>query len=101
MDSALVDIVLEDAERLAAEARKAALNGDYSLSSEINGLILRLSRANRVRLPRELRLSMCKRCRVSLIPGVTLSVRLRSQGRQRYLVRRCLVCGYIHRLPLS
>jgi len=32
---------------------------------------------------------------------VTLSVRTRSQGRHKYIVRRCMVCGYIHRLPLS
>ena len=101
MDRRLADIVLEDAERLAREAWAAALEGDFRRSSMINELILRLSSANRVRLPRELKLSICKRCRVSLVPGLTLSVRVRSQGRQRYLVRRCLVCGYIHRLPLA
>ncbi len=100
MDRQLVDIILEDAERLTEEATRAALEGDYRRSSMINELALRLSSANRVRLPRELKLSMCKGCKVTLIPGLTLSVRVRSQGRHRYLVRRCLVCGYIHRLPL-
>ncbi|MGC9210298.1 MAG: ribonuclease P protein component 4 [Acidilobus sp.] len=100
MPPRLVEIIMEDIERLSAEARAAALEGDYRRSSLINELILRISQANRVRLPRPVKLSICKRCHVSLIPGLTLSVRVRSQGRQRYLVRRCLVCGYIHRLPL-
>jgi ribonuclease P protein subunit RPR2 len=97
----VVDIVLEDAQRLLAEAARAALEGDYERSSRINELVLRMAQANRVRLPREMKISMCKRCHVSLIPGVTLSVRTRSQGRHKYIVRRCMVCGYIHRLPLS
>ncbi|MGC9072273.1 MAG: ribonuclease P protein component 4 [Acidilobus sp.] len=101
VSSRLVDIIREDIERLSVEAVNAALLGEYRRSSLINELILRMSQANRVRLPRERKLTMCKRCHVSLIPGVTLSVRVRSQGRFRYLVRRCLVCGYIHRLPLA
>ncbi len=95
------DIVVEDAERLLALAMDAAARGDLEYSSRLGGLVLRMAQANRVRLPRHIRLSICKNCHVALVPGVTLSVRTRRQGRRVYLVRRCLACGYIHRLPLG
>lgn len=87
--------------RLSQFALSAAREGDFNLSSSVNELIIAISQMTRVRLPRELKRSYCKKCKVTLIPGVTLSVRIRSQGRQKYVVRRCLVCGYIHRLPLD
>lgn len=96
----LTDLVLEDVSRLSKVAAEAAKAGDFALSSYVNATIIEISQSTRVRLPREVKLSMCKNCRVSLIPGVTLSVRLRSAGSQTYIVRRCLVCGYIHRIYL-
>ncbi len=95
------ELVLEDIMRLSQFSFSAAQEGDFDLSSRVNELIIRISQMTRVRLPPEIKRTYCKRCKVSLIPGVTLSVRVRSQGRQKYVVRRCLVCGYIHRMPLG
>lgn len=97
----VADIVAEDSERILALAAEAARRGDVEYSRRLGSLILEMARGNGVRLPREVKLSICKRCHVALVPGVTLSVRVRRQGRHRYLVRRCLACGYIHRLPLA
>jgi len=95
------DLVVEEAIRLSKISFDAALRGDYAYSSHVNSVILRISQVTRVRLPLDIKRSFCKGCGVTLIPGVTARVRVRSEGKRKYIVRRCLVCGYIHRLPLG
>jgi len=57
-------------------------------------LALKIARRNRVRIPRKYRI-FCKRCFSVLIPGKTLTVRVR-KGR---IVKVCRVCGRVRRIP--
>lgn len=82
--------------RIAVESVKA---GDLEYSRKIVKIMLRLSQATRVRMPRRIKRSLCKRCLSPLIPSVTSTVRLRSQGKLSYVVVRCLLCGWIKRYP--
>ncbi len=77
----------------------AARRGEYEYAKSLVDLIVRMSRANRARLPRRLKRSICKNCNIPLIPGVTARYRLRRDGARSWLVVRCALCGWIHRYP--
>ncbi|MCD6370913.1 MAG: RNAase P [Thermoplasmata archaeon] len=51
--------------------------------------ILKLSRKYNIRLPREMKMYICKKCHSFLIPGKTSQVRLK-KGK---IVIKCLKCG--------
>ncbi len=86
-------------ERLSHHAIGLAREGLVEEARLVVSQIRELEAVTRVRMPRASRRLFCKRCRAPLIPGVTSRVRLASQGRLSYIVTRCLVCGWIHRLP--
>jgi len=92
-------LVHERVQILYDQAVEAARRGDLEYAARLGGLIRELSLSTRVRLPRHIRRGLCKRCNTPLIPGVTSTVRLVSQGRFSYRVIRCLNCGWIHRYP--
>ncbi len=77
----------------------AVRRGEYEYARMLVGLIARISRANRARLPRRLKRRICKNCNIPLVPGVTARYRLRRDGARSWLVVRCLLCGWIHRYP--
>ncbi len=81
---------------LAVDAVK---KGDIDYARRLGNLIKELHKGTRVKIPLHIKRQLCKNCNVPLIPGVTASVRLRSQGKFSYLVVKCLVCGWIHRYP--
>lgn len=60
-------------------------------------LARRIGMRYRVRLPRELKRKMCKRCCSYLVPGSNARVRLRGS----YIVVTCLKCGNQMRYPYS
>lgn len=93
------DLVLQRIRYLFRLAVKSAKAGDVEYSRKVVKHMLRLSQATRVRAPRRIKRSVCKRCLSPLLPGVTSTVRLRSQGRFSYVVVRCRLCGWIKRYP--
>lgn len=59
----------------------------------------RIAMKNRLRLPPHLRRRFCRKCGTPFTGPSTFSVRVRS-GRSRYVVVRCLGCGYVRRYPI-
>ena len=88
-------IARERIEILFHLARKRAEAGDLDLARRYVDLILRIARKYNIRLGREKKYHICKRCHVFLIPGKTAQVRLK-KGK---VVVKCLECGNYKRYP--
>jgi len=86
-------------EILYAMSVKAVKEGDIEYSRRLGRLIKELHQETRIKIPLYIKRGLCKRCNVALVPGITASIRLRSQGNFSYIVVRCLACGWIHRYP--
>ncbi|MEM2865814.1 MAG: hypothetical protein QXM46_05175 [Candidatus Hadarchaeales archaeon] len=88
-------LALERIERLVQLAEEAWPQ-EKGLARRYLELAWRLKLRHRVRLPTHLRGRFCRKCRSPLKPGVSCRVRVRA-GR---VVRVCLECGHLTRLPL-
>ncbi len=64
---------------------------DMKMSREYVRHIKRLSTHSRMKLPKSVKNSVCKKCDSVLIPGLSVSVRVASS--KRYVVYKCLACG--------
>lgn len=62
-------------------------------------LARRIAMRTRIRLPRDLRRRICKRCKGFLVPGVTSRTRIR-QRRESHVAITCISCGAVTRLSL-
>lgn len=82
--------------RLAREAFKE----DRELSRRYIALAKRIGMRARVRIPRELKLFVCKGCGSLLVPPENCRVRVVSKGDPR-VVLTCLDCGGIKRFPIG
>ncbi len=96
----LRDLVIQRAYILRDLSYDAMRKGDVELALTASNMIFRLAMRNSVRLPREIKMGFCKRCRAPLIPGLTAMVRLRGRGSRTLRVVTCLLCWNIHRLEL-
>ena len=93
------DLVRQRMEILYRLAVDNVRRGEVDQASRLGDAIWRLHIETRVRMPRWMKRSLCKKCHTPLIPGVSARVRLRSQGRLSYKVIKCIRCGWIHRYP--
>lgn len=94
------DIARESMYLLFDESLKALRRGDKELARRYIEIMTRLSMKARVRLRRDIRRRVCKRCGIPLVPGLTSSVRVRGRGKRLLLVVRCLECGHVKRYQL-
>ncbi len=62
-------------------------------------ILLAISRKANIRLPRSIKRNICKNCHIPLLPGVTASIRLVSDGKTSRIIVKCKYCGWIHRYP--
>ena len=62
-------------------------------------LARRIAMRTRLRLPRDLRRRVCRRCNAFLVPGATSRTRIR-QHREPHVAVTCLRCGATTRIPL-
>ncbi|MFQ5711218.1 MAG: ribonuclease P protein component 4 [Candidatus Geothermarchaeales archaeon] len=69
---------------------------DVEMADRYVGLARGLSMRSRVRIPRDIKLFICKGCKRALIPGVTARFRVKSR-REKHLVITCLRCGHVYR----
>ena len=69
----------------------------YDTARNYTKLMFKIAERSRVRIPRTIKRSICKRCGVPLIPGVTLNVRIRSEDKGSHIVAKCKLCGWIKR----
>ena len=76
-------------------AMEEGKKGNFERARRYVEHILNLSNKYKVRLPREMKIHICKRCHSILIPGKTSQVRLK-KGK---VVIKCLNCGAYKRYP--
>jgi len=79
---------------LAFEKARA---GDFDLARRYIEIALRIASKARIKIPRKYKRSYCRKCFAPLIPSLTLSVRIKSEGRGSRVVYRCLLCGWVRR----
>jgi len=97
----LRDLALQRSYLLYNMALERARRGDYELARRYIEIMLKIASKANLKLPRRIKRSICRRCYVPLIPGVTLSVRIRSEGRGSRVVYKCLLCGWIRRFLIK
>ncbi len=91
----IADLAVERIERLFELAEVAAKAGQEQRSDHYTQLACAIGMRYRVRIPRHLKMRLCKRCHRLLIPGKTARVRLRGE----YMTTTCLRCGAQMRRP--
>ncbi|MEM0247008.1 MAG: ribonuclease P protein component 4 [Desulfurococcaceae archaeon] len=97
----LKTIARERVSLLLDMAFRRVREGDIDLARKYVEIALRVASKARLRLPRTLKRSYCRNCFVPLIPGLTLSVRIKSSGKESRVVYRCLLCGWIRRFVVK
>ncbi|MGC9149450.1 MAG: hypothetical protein ACP5GI_08460 [Sulfolobales archaeon] len=55
---------------------------------------------NSIDLPRDIKRGFCRKCWLILIPGLTATIRLRSEGGNVIRVATCHLCWSIYRLEV-
>jgi ribonuclease P protein subunit RPR2 len=60
----------------------------------------RIAMRTRLRLPKEYRQLVCRKCKSFILPGVNCRVRIQ-QRREPHIVVTCLNCGGYSRIPLK
>ena len=78
-------------ERIALLFELAKKEPDPELSKRYAKLIKLLGEHYRIKLPRGIKSSLCKKCGILLIPGKSMTVRLASS--KGYVVYKCQNCG--------
>jgi len=97
----LRDLARQRISRLFNMAVERVRVGDFDLARRYIEIMLKLASKAGVKLPRRLKRSYCRKCFVPLIPGITLSVRIRSEGKGSRIVYKCLLCGWIRRFLIK
>lgn len=97
----LKDIAVQRVRLLFKLAKSRARSGDFDLARRYIEIALKISRKSRTRLSRNYKRGYCRKCLVPLIPGITLSIRIKSEGRGSRVVYRCLLCGWIRRYMIK
>ncbi len=85
-------------ERMQILIKKAISNARKSpkLSQRQACLAKKISTRYRVRMPYELRINFCKKCKRFIAPGVNSRIRL-GRTRQKSIRITCNFCGYTYR----
>ncbi len=76
---------------------KAVFKESPELAHRYAGLARRISLRYNIRLPRELKRQICKKCHKYLFPGSNSQVRTRKE--KQAVIIKCLECGHIMRFP--
>lgn len=69
---------------------------DWDLSRHYTSTLKTLARKNVLRLHPNLKRSLCKKCDIILIAGLTAKVRVKSE-REEHVVVTCIHCGFARR----
>jgi len=94
------DLAIQRALILYSEAVKQLRLGNPDRARRYIELGLRLLAKAKARKPMPYRRWVCKNCGLPLVPGLSASVRLRGDRKYVILVRRCVFCGWVSRLPM-
>ena len=93
------DLALQRARKLYTLAVSEVRLGNYDRARRYVEIALNLISKANIRKPMYLRRGVCKNCYVPLIPGLTATVRLRGNRKYIIVVRKCLLCGWVSRVP--
>ena len=93
------DLALQRVRKLYTLAVSEVRLGNYDRARRYVEIALNLISKANVRKPMYLRRGICKNCYVPLIPGLTATVRLRGNRKYIIVVRKCLLCGWVSRIP--
>ena len=69
----------------------------YDAARSYTKLMFRIAEKSRIRIPRTIKRNICKQCGIPLIPGLTLNIRIRSEGKGSHIVAKCKLCGWVKR----
>jgi len=71
---------------------------NYERARRYAELIIRIAEKGKVKVPKSIKRSICKNCKIILIPGITARVRIRSEGSKGSRVTvTCILCGWMKR----
>ena len=93
------DLALQRVRKLYTLAVSEVRLGNYDRARRYIEIALNLISKANIRKPMYLRRGVCKNCYVPLIPGLTATVRLRGNRKYIMVVRKCLLCGWVSRVP--
>lgn len=97
----LRDLALQRSYLLYNMALERVRKGDYELARRYIEIMLKITSKANLKLPRRIKRNICRRCYIPLIPGLTLSVRIKSEGKGSRVVYKCLLCGWIRRFLIK
>jgi ribonuclease P protein subunit RPR2 len=79
---------------------KEVVNEDPELAQRYVRIARRVAMRTRLRLPKEYRSLVCRKCKSFILPGVNCRIRIQ-QRREPHMVITCLNCGGHSRIPLK
>lgn len=72
-----------------------------ALADRYVAIAMKLAQKARIHYPPQLKARACRKCGAYLVPGRTAQVRVTSEGKTKYVIVKCLKCGYERRYPLG
>ena len=79
---------------------KEVINRDPEQAQRYVEIARRIAMRARLRLPKEYRRLVCRKCKNFILPGVNCRVRIQ-QRREPHIVVTCYNCGGYSRIPLK
>lgn len=70
---------------------------DPSLSHRWVGMARKIATRYNIRLPKEIKRRVCKKCHRYLVPGT--NARIRTSPKQQAVIVKCMECGNVMRFP--
>ncbi|MEJ2242367.1 MAG: ribonuclease P [Candidatus Bathyarchaeota archaeon] len=78
---------------------KEIIHDDFELAQRYVQIARKIAMRTRLKMPKEYRSLICKKCKRFIMPGVNCRVRIQ-QRRQTHIVITCLNCNEYSRIPL-
>lgn len=78
---------------------KEIIHDNSELAQRYVQVARKIAMRTRLKMPKEYRMLICKKCKKFIVPGVNCRVRIQ-QRRQTHIVITCLNCKEYSRIPL-
>jgi ribonuclease P protein subunit RPR2 len=79
---------------------KQVAHENPDLAQHYVGLARKVAMRARLRLPKEYRVLVCRKCKRFILPGVNCRTRIQPK-REPHMVITCLMCGGVNRIPIK
>jgi len=84
--------------KILVDMASQLVNINKDIARDCVRIALRISKKANVRISKEYKIMICKKCNALLIPGLNSKVRIR-QNRIPHVTITCFECGYRRRIP--